>query len=75
MQFIDDAEFQINIDLDNGARIDSLIWRDMQITLPYRGQPHTNGWYAMGPWAGRIKDGLIKDSSGKVFEQIGRAHV
>ena len=68
MQFSDDAEFQINIDLDNGARISSLIWRDMQITLPYRGQPHTHGWYAMGPWAGRIKDGLIKNSKGEVFE-------
>ena len=68
MQFIDDAEFQINIDLDKGARISSLLWRDHQITLPYRGQPHTHGWYALGPWAGRIRDGLIKDSSGNVFE-------
>jgi aldose 1-epimerase len=68
MQFIDDAEFQINIDLDNGARISSLLWRDHQITLPYRGQPHTHGWYALGPWAGRIRDGLIKDSAGNVFE-------
>ncbi len=68
MQFIDDAEFQINIDLDNGARISSLLWRDHQITLQYRGQPHNHGWYALGPWAGRIRDGLIKDSAGNVFE-------
>jgi len=39
MQFIDDAEFQINIDIDQGARIASLIWRDMQFTLPFRGTP------------------------------------
>mgnify|MGYP003325926668 FL=1 len=68
MQFIDDAEFQINIDLDNGARISSLLWRDMQITVPFRGSVLNYGWYALGPWAGRIRDGLIKDSSGKTFE-------
>ena len=57
MQFIDDAEFQINIDLDQGARIASLIWRDMQFTLPFRGTPVNYGWYGMGPWAGRVRDG------------------
>ena len=68
MQFIDDAEFQINIDLDNGARISSLLWRDMQITVPFRGSVLNYGWYALGPWAGRIRDGLIKDPSGKTYE-------
>ena len=68
MQFIDDAEFQLTIDLDNGARISSLLWRDMQITVPFRGSVLNYGWYALGPWAGRIRDGLIKDSSGKTFE-------
>ena len=37
MQYIDDAEFQIAIDLDNGARITSITWRDMQFAVPYRG--------------------------------------
>ena len=68
MQFIDDAEFQINIDLDNGARISSLLWREMQITVPFRGSVLNYGWYGLGPWAGRIRDGLIKDSTGNVFE-------
>ena len=68
MQFIDDAEFQLTIDLDNGARISSLLWRDMQITVPFRGSVLNYGWYALGPWAGRIRDGLIKDASGKTFE-------
>ena len=68
MQFIDDAEFQINIDLDNGARISSLLWRDMQITVPFRGSVLNYGWYPLGPWAGRIRDGLIKDPSGKTYE-------
>jgi aldose 1-epimerase len=55
MQYIDDAEFQIAIDLDNGARITSITWREMQFAVPYRGDPLTHGWYAMGPWAGRIR--------------------
>jgi len=49
MQYIDDAEFQIAIDLDNGARISSITWRDLQFTVPYRGTPMDSGWYAMGP--------------------------
>ena len=68
MQIIDDAEFQIEIDLDNGARISSLLWRDMQVTVPFRGTLHNYGWYALGPWAGRIRDGLIKDTNGKEYE-------
>ena len=40
MQFIDDAEFQVAIDLDGGGRITSLQWREMEsvsythLTLP-----------------------------------------
>ena len=59
MQYIDDAEFQIAIDSDAGGRIVSLKWREMEFTVPFRGQVHTHGWYAMAPWAGRVKDGLI----------------
>lgn len=68
MQYIDDAEFQINIDLDQGARISSLIWRDMQFTLPSTSSPIDSGWYAMAPWAGRIPDGLIALSDGTEFQ-------
>ena len=68
MEFIDDAEFQIAIDNDNGARITSLKWRDNEFALPFRGQVHTSGWYAMAPWAGRINEGLIKDSGGQEFQ-------
>ena len=41
MEFIDDAEFQIAIDNDNGARITSLKWRDNEFAVPFRGQVHT----------------------------------
>lgn len=33
MQFIDDAEFQIAIDLDQGGRIASLKWREMEFAV------------------------------------------
>ena len=68
MEFIDDAEFQIAIDNDNGARITSLKWRDNEFAVPFRGQVHTSGWYAMAPWAGRINEGLIKDAQGQEFQ-------
>ena len=68
MEFIDDAEFQIAIDLDQGARIASLKWRDMEFALPFRGETTTWGWYSMAPWAGRIRDGLIANPAGKEFQ-------
>jgi len=68
MQYIDDAEFQIAIDLDNGARISSITWRELQFTIPYRGSPLHSGWYAMGPWAGRVRDGIIRGADGEVFQ-------
>jgi aldose 1-epimerase len=37
MQFIDDAEFQIAIDDDNGARITSLKWRENEFAVPWTG--------------------------------------
>ena len=68
MQHIDGSEISVAIDLDQGARISSLLWCDMQITVPFRGGALTHGMYGMGPWAGRIRDGLIKDNSGNQFE-------
>jgi aldose 1-epimerase len=64
MQFIDDAEFQVAIDLDGGGKITSIKWREMEFTVPFRGNVLTNGWYPMAPWAGRIRDGLITSASG-----------
>jgi aldose 1-epimerase len=59
MQHIDGQEISVAIDLDQGARIASLQWRDMQFVVPFRGTPLSWGWYAMGPWAGRIRDGIL----------------
>lgn len=68
MQFIDDAEFQIAIDLDQGGRIASLKWRDMEFATPFRGEIQSWGWYSMAPWAGRVRDGIIRNPSGKGFQ-------
>ena len=68
MQFIDDAEFQIAIDLDQGGRIASLKWCDMEFAMPFRGDVPSWGWYPMAPWAGRIRDGIIKNPAGKEFQ-------
>ena len=64
MQHIDGSEISVGIDLDQGARIASLQWRDLQFVVPFRGTPLSWGWYAMAPWAGRVRDGLMKDASG-----------
>jgi len=64
MQNIDGSEISIAIDLDQGARIASMQWRDLQFALPFRGTPLSWGWYGMAPWAGRINDGLITGADG-----------
>jgi hypothetical protein len=53
MQFIDDAEFQINIDLDNGARIDWLVCaRDADYVAVSRTAAYTwLVWHGALGWA------------------------
>jgi aldose 1-epimerase len=40
----------------------------MQFVVPFRGQDLTWGWFSMAPFAGRIKDGIIKDSKGNKYQ-------
>jgi aldose 1-epimerase len=65
---IDGDEISIGIDLDQGARLASVQWRDMQFALPFNGDLMGWGWYSMAPWAGRIKDGLLKDKFGNYHQ-------
>lgn len=67
-QAIDNGELAIEIDIDQGARISSLLFRDLQCVLPFRGQLLNWGWYSMAPWAGRIGNGKILDSDGVVHQ-------
>lgn len=59
------GELAIEIDIDNGARLSSIDFRGYECVLPFRGQMLNWGWYAMAPWAGRIRDGIIKSSDGE----------
>ena len=65
---IDGDQISIAIDLDQGARLASVQWRDMQFALPFRGQDLTWGWFSMSPFAGRIRDGIIKDKKGNEYQ-------
>jgi aldose 1-epimerase len=42
---IDGDQISIGIDLDQGARLTSVQWRDMQFVVPFRGQNYTWGWF------------------------------
>ena len=65
---IDGDQISIAIELDQGARHASVQWRDMQFAVPFRGQDLTWGWFSMVPFAGRIKDGIVKDSKGNEYQ-------
>ena len=65
---IDGDQISIAIDLDQGGRLASLQWRDMEFVKPFDGDILSWGWYAMAPWVGRIKDGQIKDSKAKLHQ-------
>lgn len=68
MQYLEGGDLSLAIDLDQGARITSILFREMEVTLPSRGSLVNWGWYSMAPWAGRIRDGLIKDDAGHVHQ-------
>ena len=68
MQFISNEEISLEIDLEHGARISSLKWRGFEFALPKREDPMSWGWFAMVPWAGRIKLGKIRDIEGTEFQ-------
>ena len=65
---LDSQEISLQVDLDQGARIASLSYRGIETVLPFRGEALTWGWYAMAPWAGRIKNGVIRDKLGNQIQ-------
>ena len=65
---MDGGEISLEIDVDQGARISSIRFREIECAVPFRGQTLTWGWYAMAPWAGRIKNGLVTDKGGKSYQ-------
>ena len=67
MIHIDGDEISISIDLDQGARLASVQWQDLEFCVPDRGSTINWGWYAMAPWAGRVRDGALKDKNGNYY--------
>ena len=67
-QYLENNELSLAIDIDQGARISSIIFRGFECAVPFRGETLTWGWYAMAPWAGRIRDGLISSPEGREFQ-------
>jgi len=65
---IDNDEISIAIDLDQGARLASVQWRDMEFAVKFRGKDYNWGWFSMVPFAGRIRNGVIKDIFGKKYQ-------
>jgi aldose 1-epimerase len=60
-------ELQIEIDVERGSRIVSLTWKGLEFVVQERPNLMDWGMYAMVPWAGRIRNGLIANASGEVF--------
>lgn len=60
-------ELQVEIDVRHGSRISSLKWNGLEFVVQHRANLMDWGMYAMVPWAGRIRDGLITNSLGEVF--------
>ena len=64
MHRISNEEISLVIDVEHGARVASLKWKGFEFALPKRDDPMSWGWFAMVPWAGRIKLGEIQDIDG-----------
>ena len=65
---IDNDEISVAIDIDQGARIASLIYRGYECVVPFRGQLLTWGWYAMAPW---VRNSCSRVWSRAVVASIG----
>ena len=58
------SDVSVTIDMANGGRLSSVQWRDLELTVVQRAGPLSWGWYAMAPWAGRVRDGILNTPHG-----------
>lgn len=56
----------VEIDPVDGARIISFTWQNLQLVAERREGHFAWGWFAMAPWAGRVRDGVLATPSGPV---------
>ncbi len=60
-------ELAITVDEDRGSRIVSVRWQGLEFVVAERPSLMNWGWYAMVPWAGRIKNGIVQNPAGDEF--------
>jgi len=61
---VSSADISVTIDLENGGRLSSVRWQDLELAVEKRTSPLSWGWYAMAPWAGRIGRGKLETPHG-----------
>jgi aldose 1-epimerase len=72
--YLENDSINLSIDLENGARLTSVRWRNLEFCLSKRDNPLGWGWFSMAPFAGRIRNGIIRDSRGKTFQLPTKSH-
>ncbi len=63
---VSSGDLSVTIDLQNGGRLSSVLWKDLEFAVEKKPTTLHWGWYAMAPWAGRIRNGLLQTPSGPV---------
>jgi aldose 1-epimerase len=58
------SDLSVTMDLANSGRLSSVRWRDLEIAVSRRPNLLYWGWYAMAPWAGRIRNGELNTPHG-----------
>jgi aldose 1-epimerase len=53
---IKSADLSVTLDLNHGGRLSSVLWQDLEVAVGQQTNPLYWGWYAMAPWAGRIRN-------------------
>lgn len=56
----------LEIDPADGGRIISCTWQNLQLVAERREGIDAWGWFAMAPWAGRVRDGVLATAQGDV---------
>lgn len=64
----------LELDPDDGARIISCTWQNLQLVAERREGTFAWGWFAMAPWAGRVRDGILQTPQGDVHLPRDGAH-
>lgn len=64
----------LEVDPDDGARVISCTWQNLQLVAERREGVDAWGWFAMAPWAGRVRDGVLRTPDGDLHLPRARQH-